>query len=499
MRRRRQFIYSGLPYLRISTSVWRYLTKAQRAAHFRIAKVEPLQKSALEDLKQDKMAELRNFWGVGNQVRLPRTIRAYFGIGTESEALSIDEKLLELGYCLWQGLDLYSAVKSYLKGHSEHEDDIRRGLAFAIEYIRSNEIHQDRLTYIVLTDGATIEGKQIKITLKQIVDLLSAELLVRYRPNQISQCLWNYKDIIAKYDGMELINKLTSPTPATDIPVSEQELKGANPWSSLYEYINPINDVFFDKDSNWLLKDDAYYIKEFNRKNRGDFEFITNIRPEPFTGNPLSSKVVVLSLNPGYIYRVNDMLARVLPPQITEVIKYQLNAQLNFRAKSFMCENTNTSWNVTYREAQNMIGNWYWYDIFENFRKEAGLSAEDSPEDVIYDNVSLIQYVGYFSKSYKALPAGVTLPSQRFTRLLVHFLALNKKDVLFVVSRSEKEWQKLIGEEIWTLLEQENRLVHRKQFTNKNGTSQTIRTQEFTKDAFAGNGFERIVATLQSY
>ncbi|MBR1688642.1 MAG: hypothetical protein IJ710_08980 [Prevotella sp.] len=445
------------------------------------------------------MAELRNYWGVGNQVRLPRTIRAYFGVGAESEELSLDEKLLELGYCLWQGLNLYSAIKSYLENHAEYENDIRLGLANAIEYIRSNGTHQDWLTYTILTDGATVGGKQIKITLKQIVDLLSAELLVRYRPNQISQCLWNYKDILAKYDGMDLINKLTSPTSATDIPISEQEIRDNNPWSSLYEFINPIDDVFFDKDSNWLLKDDAYYIEKFNKKNQGDCEFITNLRPEPFTGNPLTSKVIVLTLNPGYICRANDMLARVMPPQITEVIKYQLNAQLCLRAKSFMCENTNTSWNVTYREAQNIIGDWYWYDIFENFRKEAGLSAEDSPEDVIYDNVSLVQYIGYFSKSYKALPAGVTLPSQRFTRLLVHYIALNKKNVLFVVSRSEKEWRGLIGEEIWNLLESENRLVHRKQFTNKNGTLQTIRTQEFTRNAFTADGFDRIVKTLQSF
>ena len=446
------------------------------------------------------MAELRNFWGVGNQVRLPRTIRAYFGIGAESEALSIDKKLLELGYCLWQGLDLYSAVKSYLEGHAEHEDSIKSGIANAIETLRGDESHQGRLTYLLTIQGGTADGQTIKpLSMKKLVELFSAELLLRYRPHYLIEYHCNYKELAEKYDGMELVNVLLSPMPATDMPISEQELKDINPWKSLYEYINPIDDVFFDKDSNWLLKDDAYYIKEFNRANKGDFEFITNIRPEPFVGNPLTSKVVILSLNPGYIYRVNDMLVRVLPPQITEVIKYQLNAQLSFRAKSFMCENTNTSWNVTYREAQNMIGDWYWYDIFENFRKEAGLSAEDSPEDVIYDNVSIIQYIGYASKSYKSLPAGVMLPSQRFTRLLVHYLAINKKDVLFVVSRSEREWRKLIGDEIWTLLEQENRLVHRKQFTNKNGTAQTIRTQEFTKDAFTGNGFERIVNALQSY
>ena len=442
------------------------------------------------------MADLRNFWGVGNQVRLPRTIRAYFGVGAESQEISRHDKLLELGYCLWQGLDLYSAIKSYLDNHAEHEDDIRLGLANAIEYLRSNGTHQDWLTYLLLTDGATMEGKHIKITLKQIVNLFSAELLVRYRPHKLSQCLWNYKDILAKYDGMDLINKLTSPTPATDIPVTEQELKDANPWLSLFNFINPCDDLV-DEYASWLLKDDAYYIKEFNKKNQGECEFITNIRPEPFTGNPLTSKVVILSLNPGYIHRVNYLLAKSLPPQLTEVFKNQLNAQMQLRAKSFMCER-NTKKGVSDRDVQNMIGDWYWYDIFENFRKEAKLPAEESFEDVIYDNVSLIQYIGYYSKSYKSLPAGIMLPSQRFTRMLIHFLATQKKDVLFVVSRSEREWRKLIGEEIWNLLESENRFVHRKHFINKNGIQQTIRTQEFTRKSFAADGFEKMAKTLQS-
>lgn len=46
--------------------------------------------------------------------------------------------------------------------------------------------------------------------------------------------------------------------------------------------------------------------------------------------------------------------------------------------------------------------------------------------------------------------------------------------------------------------EKDNRLVHRKQFTNKNGKNQTIRTQGFTRDSFKGNGFDRIVETLRS-
>ena len=130
------------------------------------------------------MADIRNFCGVGNQVRLPRTVRAYFGIGAECEELSIEEKLLELGCCLWNGLDLYSVVKSYLADHSEHTDSIKQGIASAIETLRGDESHQGMLTYILALEGGEMEGKPIKpLSLKKLVELFSAELLLHYRPN----------------------------------------------------------------------------------------------------------------------------------------------------------------------------------------------------------------------------------------------------------------------------------------------------------------------------
>jgi hypothetical protein len=149
---------------------------------------------------------------------------------------------------------------------------------------------------------------------------------------------------------------------------------------------------------------------------------------------------------------------------------------------------------LSYRDAHCMLDDWYWYDIFKDFRKKAGLPEENDENDVIFNNVSVVQYIGYLSKSWKSLPK--FLPSQRFTRMLIHYLSLNT-DTLFVVSRSEELWKRLIGEEIWEILDNNKRLVHRKKFENKNGISQTIRTQGFTKGSFEDGGFDRIVKALK--
>lgn len=284
-----------------------------------------------------------------------------------------------------------------------------------------------------------------------------------------------------------------------NIPTTDEQIRELNPWKG--SFVNPNHSVLYDDNAQWLLKCDAEIINEYNEKNRGtDFEFKLGMRPEQFNGNPLTSKVVILSLNPGYVYRVNNLYARLLQnvQPIAEAVKQHKDKQLNLTAKSFFCERNqnNTNGMLSYRDAHCALDDWYWYDIFTKFREDAGLPDEDNTDDVIFDNVALVQYVGYLSKSWKALPK--ILPSQEFTRTLIHYLALRKKDVLFVVSRSRKEWKELIGDEIWDMLKSENRLVLRATFENKKGITQTIRTQYFTPTSFEGDGFKLIADKLRT-
>ena len=278
-----------------------------------------------------------------------------------------------------------------------------------------------------------------------------------------------------------------------NIPTTDDEIRKLNPWQGTF--VNPNPSALYDSDAQWLLECDAEIINEYNEKNRGtDYEFKLGMRPEQFNGNPLTAKVVILSLNPGYVYRVNNLYARLLQnvQPIAEAVKQHKDKQLNLTAASFFCQRNHNKADgmLSYRDAHCALDDWYWYDIFNKFREDAGLPDEDNTNDVIFDNVALVQYVGYLSKSWKALPK--ILPSQEFTRTLVHYLSLRKKDVLFVVSRSRKEWKELIGDKIWDMLKSENRLVLRATFENKKGITQTIRTQYFTPTSFDGDGFKLI-------
>jgi len=54
-------------------------------------------------------------------------------------------------------------------------------------------------------------------------------------------------------------------------------------------------------DLNFLSEEDISILEEFNiKKNGTSAEIKTNLLPEPFIGNPLKAKVLLLALNPGF-------------------------------------------------------------------------------------------------------------------------------------------------------------------------------------------------------
>lgn len=284
---------------------------------------------------------------------------------------------------------------------------------------------------------------------------------------------------------------------------SEEQIRKENPWQSEEKYVNPNSSKLYDEKAKWLLKCDAEIINQFNDNNNNDYKYELGMRPEPFNGNPLKAKVIILSLNPGYVLRVNNLFAKVLqmtePKNIQDAVKEQKDKQLRLEAESFFCHSNKQKGElVSYREAHCMLDDWYWYDIlykFLNEAKESGLLT-DYTLDKIFDSFALVQYVGYMSKSYKAFPRGKILESQMFTKKLIEYLAENKPNVIFVLSRSEKEWNSLIGGKLWDKLKADKRLVLRKKFKDKNNVERTIRTQGFGKDTFEVGGYDRIIETL---
>ena len=282
------------------------------------------------------------------------------------------------------------------------------------------------------------------------------------------------------------------------IPSTEDEVKELNPWKK-EEFVTKSESTLYDPNAKWVLKKDEETIDKFNEENKANYKFILCNRPEPFTGNPLKAKVVILTLNPGYVESANKKYAMELQEpgskDLLQAVITHKDEQLRLEAKSFFCPRNKNQGSLSYREANYKFDDRYWYNIFKKLRKDLNLQPEGYAEDIIFDNIALVQYVGYASISWKPIPKKYSLPSQDFTRQLVGYLAFNT-DTIIVVSRSYNEWKELLGNEIWNKLETEKRLVCRKTIVDKNGVRRHIRTQSFTKTTFEGDGFDRIAEAL---
>lgn len=287
-------------------------------------------------------------------------------------------------------------------------------------------------------------------------------------------------------------------TKKTFFPSTEDEVKELNPWKE--GFVIKSESTLYDPNAKWVLTEDEKCIDKFNEDNKNtNFKFILSNRPEPFTGNPLKAKVVILTLNPGYVERANKNYALQLQESgskdILQAVINHKNEQLRLEAKSFFCPRNKKKGELSYRDANCKFDDEYWYNIFDKLRKELNLGPEGDTEDDIFDNVALVQYVGYASNSWKPITKNYLLPSQDFTRQLLGYLAFYT-DTIIVVSRSYNEWKELLGDVIWKKLKDDNRLVCRKTIVDKNGISLHIRTQSFSKKTFEGDGFDRIAEAL---
>ena len=425
--------------------------------------------------------------------KLPRSMRVYFDdFAHEYKSISNEQKLLELANSLWLGVDLHLELKDFLANHQQvSECDVKRCL---INYIG----------YLMTGSWAYCPYLGSSVKLDDMVNLFVHELMLRYRPAFDGK---QSRVIISSGKSVDDLPSdfLPVQTSELDVPISEDEIFSANPWQVLhgddmsnYSLVSADGGLF-DTRNKWVLKMDEKIIDIFNERHKGkSAEIRLEVLPEPFSGNPLASKVIILSLNPGYVDHVNRLLALVLhgAPQTEKVVMAQKIRQLNLKAEALFCDSNisdgNSAMQISDREIDSMYGDWYWFNILESFRKEAGLRALAGHDDVIYSNVAVVQYLGYSSATYLDMPFGLILPSQRFTVMMLRYIALYKKDVVFVVSRSEKRWEKLIGCPVWNMLKAENRLVLRKRDVH----GRAVRTQVFGKNSFADDGFKRIVDAL---
>ena len=261
--------------------------------------------------------------------------------------------------------------------------------------------------------------------------------------------------------------------------MKEIELQAENPW---LQYLHVAR--LYDEKTNMIHPDDRVIVDDYNRDIPSEFCLELHMPPFPFQGNPFLSKVIFLSQNPGFVERINKDAALLL-----EQVK-DLRIQLSEEWNKHRIHDVNSLFpnpeNINVYQGFQLLGDWYWYNKLILLCKDAKM-----PEKDFFHRVALIQLMPYSSTSCNKVITN--LPTQQYTKHLIQYLLNQPKGPLFVVMRSEPDWEKLLGISFQED-KYKNRFILRKR--DKNG--HRPRLQYINQNAFADNGYERILQAVNS-
>lgn len=425
----------------------------------------------------------------GERVSLPeRHIKAYVDdYCHEFGQTDTDTKLMHLLYVADKGFDILSHIREFLDNHPEiAQDSIKQTLAYFVSHLR----YPDGDRYV---DDQFAMANYLKetLSLEKVLDLLMMEIRLRFSYTEDDKSVtftqkylrWDSLASLKKsLKGEELLKCMVYPTGYYS--VSESDIVKENLWPKLTgEYMR----LHWYDESIKMVYPNSYeeqVINEFNKKAKEDCRYFLGAPAEPWRGNPLTAKVVILSLNPGFKLGVNDNVQyeRYRAPledamaELINTLSFQVRGLLTPQEsyvkshEEFKEKYSMEGSQVLCGDALNEIGDYYWYNNINR------LNINHQKEYEFFRNFAIVQYCAYTSVSFKDFPRGVVLPSQELTKKLIRYLAYEREDVVFVIMRSAAKWKELLDADVWEKMQ--SRLI-----VNKN-MSQSLSENNLGKKNF---------------
>lgn len=357
-------------------------------------------------------------------MNLPRTYRTYFDpYCSEYTWISDEQKLLEIGKAVMHGFDLHECVREILETHSHVSED---------------NVHLGVCNLISAVTGGSTSGHML-LRRNNLVDA-DIELLIEY-------LMRRYREKYAPYSGDYLADDTNQ--------FSRQELDEINGWRvaaaqadwyHLYKYGNFV-----------AYPGDAELIREYNLRAEGRNKgFVSYIVPEPWYGNPVSARVIILGGAPRY----DDFVSRIAnqlfqDPRLVEEVSVRLFDDFCgwwlLNGRSFY-DNQREIYDfeppVRPMDMYNSPTYRHWLD---QLRRWASWFKVNDQE--VMNKVAVINATAYLSIDDEPLAAGL-LPSHYFLLHLVNYIFINNPETIFVIP-SEKlypVWQKILGDSMTDIM-----------------------------------------------
>lgn len=424
-----------------------------------------------------------------SDLELPLSARSYLDdCCHEYQSTDAWTKIAQIAYRIKRGANFLQEFVEDINRHkvdpaySNYEYLAKRSLGYYIELLRTNE-EQD-ITRFYLFD---------KMSFPALYQLMVEEILYRYweedlyNDNKVGchfdKVHYDYDEIAKRYTGENATKEFfkyisTSKETLRNIDITSYSIKMKNCWEHVSNKIGYINKVWSEqKEDELIYPGDETFIHQFNENTESKYKFIVGVPPMPFSGNLLKSKVVILTLNPGYIESVNKDKCIQMDPTEKKQLLQLIREALLLHGRAIYNE----------YECSRVQGDYYWQKSFAKIAMDAYGKPSSEINHPIYEDIAFLQLIGYHSEKFKYSTKIKSLPSSIFNNLLVKYLA-TKTDKTFLVLRSENLWKEVFGDDLWNKLEAEGRIITK----GHKGMSQAITRGNIKKD----NGYDKLVKVL---
>lgn len=348
-----------------------------------------------------------------SSIRFPHTDRVYFDwLAHEFQDETKYQKLLDIAYMLTHGYDVRADIHNTYRSREHVSEDNVRTSIFML------------MAELLDTDYYKIEEIYEHKNLDAVIDDFFSILLKYYH---------------VPFDK-ENPHYLKDPQ-----KMNEYELMENNPWHNVAKKYKGNSFLLSDTDT-FVCDVDLQIINDFNESAKNEYKYKLNLPVYPWYGNPLKAKVIVLSQNPAWNPRQDEIVRKMLDENSPALSGFtnHLRDMLDFKCKGFLPTKDSQD-GISPRELANKHMSSYWQNrlksAFENDETKLSL-------DVILDNFAIIQYIGYSSMKYKPFKKDVLLPSQRYTKQLIEYILRHHKNTVFIVPRNVKRWQAFLGD-LW--------------------------------------------------
>lgn len=353
-----------------------------------------------------------NHYGNLESLGLPRTPRTYFDpLCHEFGCYPVESKMLDIGYLTTHGYDIRKDIY-YSFQHFDHvsEDNVHRGVQTLEAAAYNMNLYESGIT-------------QRHNTLETDIDLMLEMIMRRYRLPRSNFSSHYMAEDCSKMDLYEL--------------------SAMNGWKETVNEFIP--GKMYDEENFISYPGDAHLIELYNDTHHPYRRIYTEMCPEPWYGNPVNARVIILSDKPLY----DDFICRVH----NAILDKKICDGIQNNVMEWMCLSDS---GLGFHPDDKAVGNLSYMGCYNSptyqkwFSRLADLSWEiDVHWSEVYARTAIINASPYYyyTPACNPLATGM-LPSHYFLRQLLRYIIINNPNTLIIIpsKKLDNTWRTILGD-----------------------------------------------------